>query len=367
MSLKKSITAAILLSTVLSFPSQAYFGQSIVEGACDTVSSTATWVKENPGKAVAITAALGVAAYAAYCGYDQIYKGIVKNDMPDIIDDQKKSEQSFVKKDDLIINTTDDIDNCKCQINENEENFETDIAVCLMKAKKEVALEQYLIQDSVKTLNFKDRDISVDDIKVLVSVLFKTRLEKLILIGKNVNGEALISLAKILPNSQIRDLDLSQNCIACEEDGGLQALMEVLPKSKIETLSLSRNNITDDFVESLAKFVTKSKIESLRLSNNQLSYGGVKKLVSGILKSKLKRLFLINNIGYKDSHDIFKSFSFHTTILTDLNIGGLECNLAVDVDGSAIQRINIPLKRNKNGDVIHQRYWCFDSQGLLEV
>lgn len=113
--LKKLIMAVALLSSVLSSPSSAYLGDDFANDFYEPISSSALndiyndvsesvskaatstylWMKENPGKTVAITAATLAAGYASYCGYHYFFQAKLDPQDPQAIIERCKGAKSF--------------------------------------------------------------------------------------------------------------------------------------------------------------------------------------------------------------------------------------------------------------------------------
>ncbi|XP_027031788.2 NACHT, LRR and PYD domains-containing protein 3-like isoform X1 [Tachysurus fulvidraco] len=102
------------------------------------------------------------------------------------------------------------------------------------------------------------------------------------LVDVGISMDASETLALALKSANLRELDLSNNCIG---DSGVKLICDGLisPKSKLEKLSLRWCNLTDRSCENLATVLSTSTcLTDLELRDNDLHDSGVKQLCTGL-------------------------------------------------------------------------------------
>ena len=243
--------AVLLSSVLLSGASQAYFGQSIVDGACDGVISAATWVKQNPGKA-----ALGVATLtAAYYGYTRYgyaagAQNIEKKGLP--IDQQDlpaihtmtqecaKTDHNFsdvvtclVSKPEALNKTLLSTITKTCQKqHSNADQLTIDNCVKpLEDSLRSKAANKYIIDNKVTALDFTGKHLKDESLKILAKSLEKTNVESLNFSGVKgadyeISSAGLKSLTNtlLLPESKVTSITLASACINDEKAYILSAI-----------------------------------------------------------------------------------------------------------------------------------------------
>ncbi|KAJ3268293.1 hypothetical protein HDV01_003204 [Terramyces sp. JEL0728] len=145
-------------------------------------------------------------------------------------------------------------------------------------------LSEYSIQqlEIVKNLDYKS--IALENV---FSVLHQTALEKLVLKNCFLADDILLKLARNLPDSKVKYLDLSFNMIS---DIGAIALANVLPNSKLQHLNLNGNQISTFGVKHLSLGLPQSDIEFFDINTNRFRPDDWHLLYEQLPKCKIRTL-----------------------------------------------------------------------------
>lgn len=192
-----------------------------------------------------------------------------------------------------------------------------------------------MTEEDAVFLGEKIKDLSVSSLEISCQTLNGTGLETvapyfpkmenltaLDLNGNDGIGAGMGALAKALPRTKVRDLNLCGNTLY--PSAGV-LLAAALPSSGIRSLNLARNELGDEGTSALASRLSGSKLESLNLRKNGLSDKGCAELAAALPKSRVKELDLsINGIGSKGAAalaDALPSSFVEKLSLADCDIG----------------------------------------------
>ncbi|XP_062389019.1 ribonuclease inhibitor-like [Sardina pilchardus] len=111
----------------------------------------------------------------------------------------------------------------------------------------------------------------------------------------------ILAEAMEMPSSQLKKLDLSYNPL---KDAGVEKILQALlsKKCELETLRLCACHITETSCATLAKVLQQSSLRELDLSGNLLGDEGVKLVCTGLMSPHCR----LNTLGLKDC-DLYKS------------------------------------------------------------
>lgn len=259
MSLKKIITAVALLSSVLSFPSSAYFGESIVNSAYDTASSAALWVKENPGKTVAAVAGLAALGVATYWGLSY---GSVPSEPSSEIDPKIDPKKELIK---------DCAKRFNVDLSSRSSDDRTNMISCLMKTDNPInwqALNKYINDNRSLSVDLNNQNLTVEHLKVLGKALQSSRVYLLDLADNDIDDEASEVLLSSLKGSKVSSINLSNNKIG---DRGAASLCDFSEHQKIVSIALRNNQVGDEGAQCLTRAFKGNKITFLHLDQNPIT------------------------------------------------------------------------------------------------
>lgn len=156
-----------------------------------------------------------------------------------------------------------------------------------------------LPNSELKELDLSWNPILDQGVKKIAKILPVCNLVKLNLKATNSGNEGVKAIASTLPNSKLTYLNLGWNC---QIDDGLHALVNALPQSNLTFLSLKSNGNIKDF-GSVMRVLPQSSLTQLNLSMNQIAHDDVMVITQFLSQSRLKWLNLsrcyINEIQHR--------------------------------------------------------------------
>jgi hypothetical protein len=163
-------------------------------------------------------------------------------------------------------------------------------------------------------------ELEITDITLLSKLLSKVTV--LNLAGNKLGDDAIVVLAKVLPQTQIRELILDDNKIGAkreelrinarmegqysyrhndletfnQNEDGIYMLAGILDRTCIELLSLKNNLVEQWHAEQLARVLPRTKIRVLNLEQNIIWSAGLESLSARLLSTQITELHLRSNV-----------------------------------------------------------------------
>lgn len=154
------------------------------------------------------------------------------------------------------------------------------------------ALASVLPQTQIKSLDLSDNDIEDKGAKTLANVLCQTQIENLNLSSTKIRAAGIKALANALSQTKIITLKLYDNCIG---DDGAMALASILPGKQVADLDMSNNNIGAEGLKALAAILPRTAIKKLNLSYNKIEAEEIKELANILSQTQIESLDLSYN------------------------------------------------------------------------
>jgi hypothetical protein len=130
-------------------------------------------------------------------------------------------------------------------------------------------IAKVLRQSGVTHLDLSDNhEISSDGAAAIAEGLADSKLEHLDLSGNTIDDDGVTALAKALQSSRLTHLDLSANEFDDDEHNGVLTLVKALPESRLAYLGLRSSGLNDKTLDAIDQQLAESNLKCLELGGN---------------------------------------------------------------------------------------------------